>query len=109
MCIRDSEGIADIQFLVDNSFISDLPPGLANMLNVKSNDDYNGTSFFSVNPFCGDRVRQSGTMANDLYVKNRWIYGGKFGKSLGKDIMVPNKKRKIEGAGNTKSSNPALV
>ena len=103
------EGIADIQFLVDNSFISDLPPGLANMLNMKSNDDHDGTSFFSVNPFCGDRVRQSGTMANDLYVKNRWIYGGKFGKSLGKDIMVSNKKRKIEGAGNTKSSNPALV
>ena len=32
--------------------------------------------FFSLNPYAGLRVRQSGTMGNDLYVKNRWIIGG---------------------------------
>ena len=48
-----------------------------NLYHSEEDDDDNET-FFSVNPFCGYRVRQSGTMANDLYVKSRWIFGGRF-------------------------------
>ena len=32
--------------------------------------------FFSENPFRGSRVRQSGMLANDLYVKSSFLFGG---------------------------------
>ena len=72
--------------------------------------------FFNANPFCGNRVRQSGTMANDLYVKSRWMFGGMSGplpaaKGNERDeaSASPKKKRRVAGSGNTKSANPALV
>jgi hypothetical protein len=100
--------------LLDSSFIDerDIPVGLANILldeEASAENDDTNDSFFSKNPFCGDRVRQSGTMANDLYVKSRWILGGRFSKLLDKDSSESNKKRKIKGSGNTKKKNPALV
>lgn len=88
-----------------------MPAGLASMLETDVPDDESAANdtFFSVNPFSGDRVRQSGTMANDIYVKSRWIFGGKFCKPLDKGRNEPRKKRKVEGSGNTKKKNPALV
>ena len=106
------EGIADAQYLVDNDFIREIPVGLAEILGREGSirDEQHNKSFFSVNPYCGNRVRQSGTMANDLYVKSRWMLGGVFGKYIetGK-VSQPAKKRKTEGSGNTKLTNPALV
>ena len=39
--------------------------------------------FFGENPNAGIRVRQSGNMGNDLFVKNRWIFGGVFRRDDG--------------------------
>ena len=107
------EGIADIQYLLQKSLIQEIPVGLAEILKEDFLDDtgeYDTDSFFSVNPFCGNRVRQSGTMANDLYVKNRWMFGGIFGSRPKTQVETkPTKKIKIEGSGNSKKVNPALV
>ena len=108
------EGIADCQYLLDNDLITSVAPGIADALGISSNHSHTTTpynylsqeeetSFFDVNPFSGNRVRQSSTMANDLYVKNRWIFGGIFQK-LGS--QPANKKKKTT---NTKSTNPALI
>ena len=76
------EGIADCQYLLDANCIQSVPVGLAEILGLLEGDDepVETTAFFSENPFCGNRIRQSGTMANDLYVKNRWMLGGVWGK-----------------------------
>ena len=120
----EMEGIADCQFLLDQDKIQTIPPGLAEMLGLYSSpdDDDDGramrqeTSFFAVNPFCGMRVRQSGTMANDLFVKNRWILGGiinSFDPSASTQNNTTSKKRRttVEAGtqGNTKAKNPALI
>ena len=81
----------------------------------------------------GLRVRQSGTMGNDLYVKSRWIIGGLLTSSSSSSTggsARSLKKRKIEtksseydsdeeeeskkkkarrSSGNTKKKNPALI
>lgn len=104
------EGIADAQYLLENSFISDLPEGLAHILepDTSRSDEEESDTFFSINPFSGERIRQSGTMANDLYVKSRWILGGKF-SSKSRDTKGSNKRQKVTGSGNTKTKNPALI
>eukprot|EP00980_Cylindrotheca_fusiformis_P031609 scaffold26676_cov137-Cylindrotheca_fusiformis.AAC.7 len=106
------EGIADVQYLLDHAFIRDIPAGLTRILETDTPADdtnENNNTFFSVNPFCGNRVRQSGTMANDLFVKSRWIFGGKFCRPSNKGSARPSKKRRIEGSGNSKKKNPALI
>jgi hypothetical protein len=120
------EGFADLQYLLDRNLIQDIPPGLRHILQNRddsdqatdnSDDDGNDeNAFFAMNPFCGIRVRQSGTMANDLYVKSRFMFGGVSGPSLaseGKERNMmsssPKKKRRVERSGNTKKTNPALV
>ncbi|KAL7559508.1 hypothetical protein ACA910_010320 [Epithemia clementina (nom. ined.)] len=120
----EMEGIADCQFLLDQDKIQSIPPGLAEMLGLYSSppeDEFRTTvqetSFFAVNPFCGTRVRQSGTMANDLFVKNRWMLGGIINSfdpsvSLQNETSSKRTKRTAEGAGsssNTKAANPALI
>jgi hypothetical protein len=82
------EAMADLQFLHDQCILLDIPKGLDQMLqdggldphadNEDDNEDCvdSTCSFFSLNPYAGLRVRQSGTMANDLYAKSRWILGG---------------------------------
>ncbi|KAL3902710.1 MAG: hypothetical protein SGARI_005706, partial [Bacillariaceae sp.] len=82
----EMEAMADIQFLHDRGIFVDIPAGLKGMFqdgeadgedeDEESDDDGSSSSFFSLNPYAGLRVRQSGTMANDLYVKSRWIFGG---------------------------------
>jgi hypothetical protein len=127
----EMEGLADLQYLSDRNLIRDVPPGLRDMLLTQGSDGSNkvgnninndvddsnddNSSFFNVNPACGLRVRQSGTMANDLYVKSRWIFGGVSGSLVAprglesNHSSSPNKKRRVEGSGNTKEGNPALV
>lgn len=114
------EGIADCQYLLEQDKIQSLPPGLAEIFGLYSpGEDGQGdedmdhtTSFFSENPFSGNRVRQNGTMANDLFVKNRWMLGGivdSFDPSKATENM-PSKKLKPDGGStNTKASNPALI
>lgn len=110
------EGIADCQYLLDLDMIESIPAGLAQMFGLYSEVDEDSlpgprSSFFSENPFCGNRVRQNGTMANDLYVKNRWMLGGtvgSFDSSRGSSATQPSKKIRAENV-NTKSNNPALI
>jgi hypothetical protein len=47
----------------------------------KSQSNEDTTFFFGKNPYAGLRVRQSGTVGNNLYVKNRWIVGEVFSSS----------------------------
>jgi hypothetical protein len=108
------EGVADAQYLLDRDLMGEMPIGLAEILG--NEDEPMGDAhavtdgFFSVNPFCGSRVRQSGTMGNDLYVKSRWMLGGTLGSSAATtDNSKTSKKQKIEGSGNSKKANPALV
>ena len=105
------EGIADAQYLLDLDLINDIPPGLEEALGIgeSTSTEHDSEAFFSVNPCSGTRVRQSGTMANDLYVKSRWILGTIRGKRLQPAEHRPAKKPKIKGSGNTKKTNPALV
>eukprot|EP00934_Nitzschia_sp_Nitz4_P004083 Nitzschia sp. Nitz4//scaffold232_size35869//7365//8570//NITZ4_007803-RA/size35869-processed-gene-0.57-mRNA-1//1//CDS//3329543318//4073//frame0 len=110
------EAMADIEHLMEVGFVTELPPGLAAMLQgeMSDGDDVpsDNDTFFSVNPFSGNRVRQSGTMANDLFVKNHWIFGGITGtKTRGAGLAeeTPGKKQRTDGSGNSKKSNPALV
>jgi hypothetical protein len=128
------DGIADCQYLRDHNKIQSLPPVIAEIFGAtlpstehhdndyeddESNErdghrpPYDNTSFFSINPFCGSRVRQNGTMANDLFVKNRWILGGIMNRldPSTKDVQpITSKKLKIDGNNtNTKANNPALI
>jgi hypothetical protein len=84
------EGYADIKVLLDGGCINistvsrdvleaiDYPIDNRNSRNNKQNED---DFIFGMNPYVGLRVRQSGTMGNDLFVKNRWIICGLFQKS----------------------------
>lgn len=116
------EGIADCQYLLDQDKVQSIPPGLAYVFGVYSgnDDDSQGDvgevdSFFSVNPFCGSRIRQSGTMANDLFVKNRWMLGGimdSFDPSTKERKGDESKKKRRIGSCesvNCKANNPSLI
>ncbi|KAL7449706.1 hypothetical protein ACHAWC_002665 [Mediolabrus comicus] len=91
----EMEGYADIKCLVDGGYIDskEIPAGILetfsdddpSSLNDKKYSSHNDDDdeeekkfFFCENPYAGLRVRQSGTMANDLYVKSRWVMGGLF-------------------------------
>lgn len=113
------EGIADCQFLMEQDKIQRIPPGLADIFGLCSevDDDHmeeqeNVSSVFSENPFCGNRVRQSGTMGNDLYVKNRWMLMGIIGSFESSEISKKeshSKRMKTASSGNSKLQNPALI
>jgi hypothetical protein len=110
------EGIADCQYLLDQDLIQTMPPGLADIFDLYSSPDDDeispdpGSSYFGVNPFAGLRVRQSGTMANDLYVKNRWMLNGildSFDPTKAQQSSSSKKQRTVEP--NNKIGNPALI
>jgi hypothetical protein len=113
------EGIADCQYLLDQDRIQSMPPGLADIFGLYTPGDEEdlteennqGNAFFSVNPYSGSRVRQSGTMANDLYVKNRWILGGILDvyDPAKAEADSPSKRQKTTGQTNSKAGNPALI
>eukprot|EP00977_Amphora_coffeiformis_P008673 scaffold1971_cov127-Amphora_coffeaeformis.AAC.4 len=109
------EGIADTQFLLDQDRVQSIPPGLQDIFGLYSEKEDGGDdttlSFFSVNPFCGNRVRQSGTMANDLFVRNRWMLGGILDSyNPAKDCENQgSKKLRTAADSNRKATNPALI
>ncbi len=119
----EMEGIADCQYLLDQDKIQSLPPVLAELLGVATGHDDDDdrtedsphTSFFSVNPYCGSRVRQNGTMANDVFVKNRWILGGildRFDPPPTRRSSSTTKRMKTTTDPtdiNRKANNPALI
>jgi hypothetical protein len=87
------EGYADIKVLLDGGYINfstvsrdileaiDYPNDNSNCNNNKHyGDEFEEQCIFGMNPYVGLRVRQSGTMGNDLFVKNRWITCGLFQK-----------------------------
>jgi hypothetical protein len=88
------EGYADIKVLLDGGHINintvsrdileaiDYPIGNRNISNKSKqyDDEFEEQVIFGMNPYVGLRVRQSGTMGNDLFVKNRWIICGLFQK-----------------------------
>jgi hypothetical protein len=112
------EGIADCQYLIDQDSIQTVPPALAEIYGLNSHDESPDEvkdkvqSVFSENPFCGSRVRQSGTMGNDLYVKNRWLLMGVIDSvdSSGAKTESASKRIKMsEFSSNSKVNNPALI
>mmetsp|Transcript_4561 Transcript_4561/g.10439 ORF Transcript_4561/g.10439 Transcript_4561/m.10439 type:complete len:429 (+) Transcript_4561:94-1380(+) len=130
----EMEALADMQYLFDRKIFQDIPPtlkfilenagGIGESVNECEDEDEDSSfgddssSFFSLNPYCGLRVRQSGTMANDLYVKSRWIFGGFSGPSreavLSKKEKSKSsskgKRKRVDGTNaNSKKANPALV
>ena len=126
----EMEGIADCQYLYEKGFISWLPPMIRDIIEGSDRededsdmDDEESNMFFGENPFAGSRVRQSGNMANDLFVKNRCMFGGIFGgepkkfsagvkrNKGGGSEELPNKKKskKSKKSKGKKRSNPALI
>jgi len=88
----EMEGIADVKCLLDGGYVHPrtIPDHILEAVDYsvdkeEEEDEYDDDDepcfFFSENPYAGLRVRQSGTMGNDLYVKNRWIVGGLFSGS----------------------------
>jgi hypothetical protein len=115
----EMEAISDAQYLLEQDKIVSLPAGLADILQVDidhgDNDDDNGP-FFAVNPFHGRRVRQNVTMANDLYVKNRWMLGGTFGPARsptrpdrGPTPTTSIKRSRVDGKNNNNNNNAGLI
>jgi hypothetical protein len=80
----EMEAISDILFLYERKYIDDLPTVLRDIDAGEVDRETDpvvcdgNMVFFRENPHSGTRVRQSGNMANDLFVKNRWIYCGLF-------------------------------
>lgn len=85
------EGYADVRFLLEGGHVDprSLPDEVLDAMDHErtgadesdnNDDDCNSREafLFRMNPYAGLRVRQSGTMGNDLYVKNRWIVCGLF-------------------------------
>ena len=77
-CILDGGYIAPTSVPGDILNAVDHSSSTANSTQQDEEEEDGCTFFFGENPYSGMRVRQSGTMGNDLYVKNRWIVGGLF-------------------------------
>ncbi|KAI2493207.1 hypothetical protein MHU86_21356 [Fragilaria crotonensis] len=105
----EMEGVSDCNHLMDKKLFPHLPPLAAEIMGV---EDYGDLTFFSENPYAGTRIRQSGTMANDVYVKNRWMIGGILAKPMKKRSRDDDNEGDIYNKGppgNSKKSNPALI
>ena len=82
----EMEAVSDLQYLFQHSFIDSIPLAVADIVSegIQDHDtdavdyDTERMMFFGENPSAGTRVRQSGNMANDLFVQNRYIFGGTF-------------------------------
>ena len=129
----EMEAVADCQLLAEGGYLRGVPPAIADLvLDGGGGGGHGGEMqgvdpdlFFGENPFAGSRVRQSGNMANDLFVKNRWMFGGMFGgkKAEGEEKQKQKQKRKERvkakpgeiGAGgkrrksSSRRDNPALI
>lgn len=116
-----NEGVEDCLYLFEKNLAPALPPLVAEIIGSYATGE-TGSIFFSENPYAGSRIRQSGTMANDIYVKNRWMCGGVFGKGVSnskvdksrrqdifKDESTNPPAKKSKPISNSKKSNPALI
>jgi hypothetical protein len=112
----EMEGVSDCNYLMEKRLFPHLPPLAAEIMGI---EDYGNLTFFLENPYSGSRVRQSGTMANDVFVKNRWMLGGMLAKPEKKRTHA-REKEELEDEpgesptnkmtkGNTKALNPALI
>ena len=129
----EMEVVADCRLLWENGYVKALPEYMLDIIygddgtKNTANDQHDklgnnchdelqsGITFFGENPYAGIRIRQSGNMANDVFLKNRWMFGGIFdGKSLinTKKTMEPlslssspknNKKRSSDNKGTNES------
>ena len=90
-CIQRSEleNLNDVEWLDSNGFSTFDLDGDEGANQESENEDV-VESFFGENPFKGSRVRQSGMLANDLYVKSSYLFGGTLSLPRG------GKKRKEE-------------
>ncbi|KAL7526115.1 hypothetical protein ACHAWF_001631 [Thalassiosira exigua] len=98
------EGYADLRYLLEGGHLdpASLPADILEAADWPSGNDDGDEEhafFFGENPYAGLRVRQSGTMGNDLYVKNRWILGGTLGRGGirgggGRGVTAPEEKGK---------------
>jgi len=113
----EMEGIGDCHYLLEKKLLSSLPPVAAAIIGSDLVDE-NSDVVFGENPFAGSRVRQSGTMANDLYVKNRWLLAGVFGKPItvknsksaaAEETVEERPAKRSKKEQNNKRSNPALI
>lgn len=116
----EMEGIGDCHFLLERKLLPSLPPVAAAIIGSDLVDE-NSDVVFGENPFAGSRVRQSGTMANDLFVKSRWMLAGVFAKPVHTSLssqridskhVSPEKDRptkKLKSEQNKKRTNPALI
>ena len=105
----EMEGVSDCNYLMDKKLLPHLPPLAAEIMGVEG---YGDLTFFSENPYAGSRIRQSGTMANDVYVKNRWMIGGILAKPLKKRLFDDRDVEEVyckKPMGNSKETNPALI
>ena len=105
----EMEGVSDSNHLMDKKLFPHLPPLAAEIMDVEV---YGDLTFFAENPYAGTRIRQSGTMANDVYVKNRWMIGGILAKPMKKRSLDDDDVRDVYSngpPGNSKKSNPALI
>ena len=105
------EAIADIECLVemgkfqkpaemeDDAENDDTPSKSGKRNCSDDNDDaadLAGKSFIAPNPWCGSRVRQSGSFANDLYVKNYYLFGGTLRNLKSKVELKTTKRKAVE-------------
>jgi len=95
----EMEAISDLQHLHQHGYIDGLPATVADIVDGASEHDTDisdcndNNIFFGENPNSGARVRQSGNMGNDLFVKSRWMFGGLFshtGKLVRENISGEN-------------------
>lgn len=115
----EMEAISDLGWLHQHGYIESLPETVSDIINEGMNEhdpdivDYNDKHqmFFGENPNQGSRVRQSGNMGNDLFVKNRWIYGGLLGSGKEKQSEEKStcKSRKDKRSDKAKRVNSALM
>ncbi len=99
----EMEAISELQYLHQHGYIDDLPAMVADIVEGASEheadiaDCNDNNVFFGESPNSGSRIRQSGNMANDLFCKNRWIYGGLFcGENCNDETSLQHQEKKKE-------------
>ncbi len=107
----EMEAIADVQYLHQHGYIDSLPAMVADIVNEgkidhdsDAFDSREKTIFFGENAHAGTRVRQSGNMANDLFIKNKYIFGGHFSHKGEGKTKKENKTNKTKKAAKQKTA-----
>lgn len=112
----EMEAMADVQFLHQHGYIESLPSMVADIVgegeldpeDVTLDRAKDSTIFFGENINAGIRVRQSGNMANDLFCKNRYIFGGHFSHAENKDKNNNKNMKEAKGKSPAKKSDKSM-